>query len=255
MSVDDESMSGSLLIPQEIGALGKGDFIQIKGHPCKIHFIDSMKVGKHGHAKTKLTAVDVFTGKKYDEMAPSSHSVYVPIVKKSEWQVMAVDNSGYVSLMQGLMKKDDVEVVDEALGKGDFIQIKGHPCKIHFIDSMKVGKHGHAKTKLTAVDVFTGKKYDEMAPSSHSVYVPIVKKSEWQVMAVDNSGYVSLMQGLMKKDDVEVVDEALLQSIEEGLESADKDVFVTLLSAPQGPSPEQWELKEVVVEVNVRLSK
>ena len=38
------------------------------------------KTGKHGHAKCAFVAVDIFTGKKMEDLAPSSHNVEVPFV-------------------------------------------------------------------------------------------------------------------------------------------------------------------------------
>ena len=39
--------------------------------------MSTSKTGKHGHAKCNFTAVDIFTGKKYEDMTPSSHNVDV----------------------------------------------------------------------------------------------------------------------------------------------------------------------------------
>ena len=44
------------------GSLKKGDFIMIKGHPCKILEVTTSKTGKHGHAKANITATDIITG-------------------------------------------------------------------------------------------------------------------------------------------------------------------------------------------------
>lgn len=39
--------------------------------------VSTSKTGKHGHAKCNFVGIDIFTNKKYEEMAPSSHNVEV----------------------------------------------------------------------------------------------------------------------------------------------------------------------------------
>lgn len=39
--------------------------------------VSTSKTGKHGHAKCNFTATDIFTGKKLEDMCPSTHNVDV----------------------------------------------------------------------------------------------------------------------------------------------------------------------------------
>ncbi len=67
----------SLTYPMQAGALRKGGHVMLKGHPCKISEISVSKTGKHGHAKCAITGIQIFTGKKYEDMCPSSHNMEV----------------------------------------------------------------------------------------------------------------------------------------------------------------------------------
>ncbi|KAK3743406.1 hypothetical protein QZH41_011534, partial [Actinostola sp. cb2023] len=72
--------------PQQCSALRKDDYVVIKGRPCKIVEMSTSKSGKHGHAKVHIVAFDIFTGKKYEDLCPSTHNMDVPHVKSTDYQ-------------------------------------------------------------------------------------------------------------------------------------------------------------------------
>ena len=41
--------------------------------------ISTSKTGKHGHAKASFVAMDIFTGRRYEDSQPTSHNVAVPV--------------------------------------------------------------------------------------------------------------------------------------------------------------------------------
>ncbi|AAS53727.1 AFR356Cp [Eremothecium gossypii ATCC 10895] len=107
----------SLTYPMQCSALRKNGFVVIKGRPCKIVDMSTSKTGKHGHAKVHLVAIDIFTGKKLEDLSPSTHNMEVPVVKRTEYQLLDIDD-GFLSLMtMDGETKDDVRAPDGELGE------------------------------------------------------------------------------------------------------------------------------------------
>lgn len=73
----------------QCSALRKNGFVCIKNRPCKIVDMSTSKTGKHGHAKVHLVAIDLFTGKKLEELCPSTHNMDVPNVTRREYQLVS----------------------------------------------------------------------------------------------------------------------------------------------------------------------
>jgi translation initiation factor 5A len=115
--------------------------------------------------------------------------------------------------------------------KGDFCMVNSHPCKIVEMLSFKNGKHGHAKTHIIGIDIFTSKKYEDMLPSAHTCDTPIVTRHEYTCNYIDNDGFLSLlMEDNTTRSDLKVEEGELRSKIEELL-GADKSISVSALSA------------------------
>ena len=112
--------------------------------------------------------------------------------------------------------------------------IKGKPCKVLSISVSKTGKHGHAKCNFTAVDIFTGKKLEDMIPSTHGTTVPIVVRTDWEIIDIDEEGELTLMdEGGNQKTDLNLptVPEGLGEEIRAAWNGGENSVMVTVQAA------------------------
>lgn len=78
---------GSLTYPAQCSSIKKNGYVVIKDRPCKVVETSTSKTGKHGHAKVHMVAIDIFTGKKLEEICPSTHNMDVPNVTRTEYPV------------------------------------------------------------------------------------------------------------------------------------------------------------------------
>ncbi|XP_060973742.1 eukaryotic translation initiation factor 5A isoform X1 [Cannabis sativa] len=85
--------------PQQAGTIRKNGYIVIKNRPCKVVEVSTSKTGKHGHAKCHFVGIDIFNGKKLEDIVPSSHNCDVPHVNRTDYQLIDISEDGFVSLL------------------------------------------------------------------------------------------------------------------------------------------------------------
>ena len=111
--------------------------------------------------------------------------------------------------------------------------IKGKPCKILSISVSKTGKHGHAKCNFLAVDIFTGKKLEDMIPSTHGTTVPIVNRSDWEIIDIDGEELTLMDEGGNQKTDLNLptVPSTMAKEIVDAWAEGENTVSVTVQAA------------------------
>lgn len=73
-----------------VSSLKPGRYMMMDGCPCEIVAMDKSAPGKHGHAKYRITGIDILTGAKKMAVYTSHDKVEVPIIEKKTAQVLSV---------------------------------------------------------------------------------------------------------------------------------------------------------------------
>jgi len=108
----------SEVYPAQCSSLRKNGYVVIKGRACKIVEMSTSKTGKHGHAKVHLVGIDLFSGKKYEDICPSTHNMDVPVVKRNDFQLVDVSADNFLSLMMESGDiREDIKMPEGDLGE------------------------------------------------------------------------------------------------------------------------------------------
>jgi len=152
IDVGGADAGASATFPMQCSALRKGGHVMIKNRPCKIVEMSTSKTGKHGHAKVHMVALDIFTGKKLEDICPSTHNMEVPNVKRQDYQLIGVDDD-FLSLMDDNGDtRDDLKVPDGDVGSAITAAIEGEQDIMVTVLSA-VGEETVIATKVnTAID-------------------------------------------------------------------------------------------------------
>lgn len=131
------SAGASTTFPMQCSALRKNGHVVIKGRPCKIVEMSTSKTGKHGHAKVHLVAIDIFTGKKLEDLCPSTHNMDVPNVTRTEYQFVYSDEGFLHLLAPDGTEKNDVKMPEgEIRDKIVAFETEGIECLVTIISAM-----------------------------------------------------------------------------------------------------------------------
>ncbi len=97
--------------------LKKGGYVLIDDEPCRVVEIDTSAPGKHGAAKMRVTAINIFTSSKKTLVKPSDASVDAPVINKKRVQVVSITGSNAQLMDMETYEVFELPMDDEIKGK------------------------------------------------------------------------------------------------------------------------------------------
>ena len=98
-----------------------------------------------------------------------------------------------------------------AMKPGSYLLIDGSPCVVKDTSTSRPGKHGHAKVRIKATDIFTGSTKEVVKPGHDTIEVPIILKKNGQVLSISG-------------DFVELMDMETFETVSAELKLADEEI-------------------------------
>jgi len=117
---------------------------------------------------------------------------------------------------------------------GSLVMIKGNPCKVTDVSTAKPGKHGSAKVILKGRDILSAKTHECTYHAGDMVDAPIVTRTEYTLLNIDDGALELLMPSGDVKNDVNLPEAEHLKDvstrIEEIFNEGKKECLVTVIS-------------------------
>lgn len=106
----------------------------------------------------------------------------------------------------------------------------GRPAKVVETSISKTGKHGHAKMHIVAIDIFNGKKYEALYPTSHNIPVPDIERADYQLINIED-GFLSLMlENGSTREDLKLPEGEVGEKLQAAFDDG-KDILVSTMKA------------------------
>ena len=122
------------------------------------------------------------------------------------------------------IKREDV--TQSSIRPGKYILIEGRPFEIVGADWSAPGKHGHAKCRITAMDLLTGSKKQIVYAAHDKIDCPIIERQVAQVLSVTQSKAQVMNMETFETFDI-AIPEDLEAQIKEGSELVYWDILGT----------------------------
>lgn len=94
-----------------------GSFIVIEGEAYRCVSTDTSRPGKHGHAKVRIVASSLLTGKKKEIVLPGHDNVEVPIIEKKTAQVLSTEGNTANVMDDETYETFDLEIPEDLADK------------------------------------------------------------------------------------------------------------------------------------------
>jgi translation initiation factor 5A len=98
---------------KQISILKVGGFVIFDDKACRITDIQTSKTGKHGHAKSRISAVSLIGNSKTVKVYPSHDKLEVPIIEKESAQILSIQGD-----LANVMDAKTYETFDLKISKG-----------------------------------------------------------------------------------------------------------------------------------------
>ena len=125
------------------------------------------------------------------------------------------------------------KVESNRLKPGSAVMIKGNPCKVTEVSTAKPGKHGSAKVILKGKDILTLKVYECTFHSGDMVDAPIIDRTEYTLVNIDDTALCLLTKDGEMKEDVNLPEEEHLADIKKKIveifEAGKKECLITVI--------------------------
>ena len=103
-----------------------GKYVLIEDCPCRVVSMDKSKPGKHGSAKLRIVAVDIFSGQKKNLLTNTGADVEVPIIERKNAQVLSVSGTSAQIMDPQNYETFDIAIPPEIQGEvnaGDEVEV------------------------------------------------------------------------------------------------------------------------------------
>ncbi|MBT4870054.1 MAG: translation initiation factor IF-5A [Candidatus Diapherotrites archaeon] len=117
----------------QAGTLKPGSYVLIDEEVCQVKSTEKSKPGKHGAAKVRIVAFNIFTGQKRGLLKGTDVEVYIPVLMKRMAQFVAdVGNTVQIMDMESYETMDAPKPEDLKLVAGDEVEY------YHYGDNVKI---------------------------------------------------------------------------------------------------------------------